>query len=564
MASAAAGPLQAEHAVLFEAERKEELRKLHRDRRVLEKQSRAVLKMPTKQCREEVAAVEVRLPLHSKQHAATAFPCLQAFGLGASPCLLCLLRQALLAEERRAARAREARHKLVVDRLRQQLLGQQGAAAELRQQVQCLEQQLLGLSWGQQPTASPGCHQGQPAEGPEAGLGCPALPPCKLRGTVLGGRPCPARGARPAAAAHAGPATDPAAAVDVSTRRCAFQPAHAAPAQPHQGPGVEDAGPRGAAADAQPCADSEELTAAEAAAEHAVGHGWVGPQAPEQDSCGCEQDAAVSAATPADTAGALCSPAQHDPTGPTDRWQEPPELASCGQLPRPAAEQEGQAIRPPDRDAVSPLASSTPAAALAAPGASAAPAPGASPGFHAAMAPAGSTSDDLRRLGRSLLAAGALPAQLSWQEQEGQPDESGNSAGCPPAGGGGTGGEVTAPAPVAEVLHADGRHERVFASGLRETRFANGSTRRALPEGATLTRFANGDLKQELPCGTVQYFYREVASWQVTHPSGVEVYHFPSGQVRPVAATAVARVAWPAAAALEVGSRPGCPDERSA
>jgi centromere protein J len=78
----------------------------------------------------------------------------------------------------------------------------------------------------------------------------------------------------------------------------------------------------------------------------------------------------------------------------------------------------------------------------------------------------------------------------------------------------------------------DGRHERLFASGLRETRFANGSLRRALPGGATLTRFANGDLKQELPGGTVQYWYREVASWQVTHPNGVDVYHFPSGQVR--------------------------------
>lgn len=32
-----------------------------RDRRVLEKQSRAIMKMPTKQSKEEVAAVEVRL-----------------------------------------------------------------------------------------------------------------------------------------------------------------------------------------------------------------------------------------------------------------------------------------------------------------------------------------------------------------------------------------------------------------------------------------------------------------------------------------------------------------------
>ena len=54
------GSPQLEEAARFEAERGEELRKLQRDRRVLEKQSRAILKMPTKQSKEEVAAVEVR------------------------------------------------------------------------------------------------------------------------------------------------------------------------------------------------------------------------------------------------------------------------------------------------------------------------------------------------------------------------------------------------------------------------------------------------------------------------------------------------------------------------
>lgn len=51
---------QLEEAAQFEAQRAEELRKLQRDRRVLEKQSRAILKLPTKQSKEEVAAVEVR------------------------------------------------------------------------------------------------------------------------------------------------------------------------------------------------------------------------------------------------------------------------------------------------------------------------------------------------------------------------------------------------------------------------------------------------------------------------------------------------------------------------
>ncbi|KAL4451516.1 hypothetical protein ABPG75_007178 [Micractinium tetrahymenae] len=66
---------------------------------------------------------------------------------------------------------------------------------------------------------------------------------------------------------------------------------------------------------------------------------------------------------------------------------------------------------------------------------------------------------------------------------------------------------------VSEVQHPDGRWKRVYASGLREQ------------------HFGNGDVKKVLACGTVEYFYAEVASWQVTHPAGVDVFFFPSGQV---------------------------------
>ena len=44
----------------MEALKAEELRKLQRDRRVLEKQSRALLKLPTKREKEEIQALEVR------------------------------------------------------------------------------------------------------------------------------------------------------------------------------------------------------------------------------------------------------------------------------------------------------------------------------------------------------------------------------------------------------------------------------------------------------------------------------------------------------------------------
>ena len=50
---------QVVEAARFEAERAEELRKLQRDRRVLEKQSRAMMKIPSQREKEEVKAVEV-------------------------------------------------------------------------------------------------------------------------------------------------------------------------------------------------------------------------------------------------------------------------------------------------------------------------------------------------------------------------------------------------------------------------------------------------------------------------------------------------------------------------
>ncbi len=153
--------------------------------------------------------------------------------------------------------------------------------------------------------------------------------------------------------------------------------------------------------------------------------------------------------------------------------------------------------------------------------------------------------DEMRRLGRSLLAAAAPSSALSAAPVGGPPAQSlapphvhaqdaaqqaGPSAApvaaaAPPCGSSGD-------AVVSEVQHPDGRWERLFASGAREQRFANGSAKHTLPSGASLTRFANGDVKKVLPGGTVEYFFAEVASWQVTHPSGVDVFFFPSGQVR--------------------------------
>ena len=151
--------------------------------------------------------------------------------------------------------------------------------------------------------------------------------------------------------------------------------------------------------------------------------------------------------------------------------------------------------------------------------------------------------DELRRLGRSLLAASAPSSVPGAAPLGGPPDQllaapcahahhTAQQAGLPtdPAAARPAGGSA-GDAVVSEVQHPDGRWERLFASGAREQRFANGSAKRTLPSGASLTRFANGDVKKVLPGGTVEYFFAEVASWQVTHPSGVDVFFFPSGQV---------------------------------
>jgi len=82
--------------------------------------------------------------------------------------------------------------------------------------------------------------------------------------------------------------------------------------------------------------------------------------------------------------------------------------------------------------------------------------------------------------------------------------------------------------------HEDGRVERVSReTGRRVVTFANGTVKDVVPsaEGSISTvYFTNGDVKRAHPGGRVEYFYKEVDTWHTTHPEGVEVYHFPSGQ----------------------------------
>jgi hypothetical protein len=96
---------------------------------------------------------------------------------------------------------------------------------------------------------------------------------------------------------------------------------------------------------------------------------------------------------------------------------------------------------------------------------------------------------------------------------------------------------------TSETLHPDGRRERVFARGGRDVLFPNGTRKVAPPGGSTVVvAFANGDIKRTQdaapaasggsPSPDVWYYYAAVDTWHCTRgATGVEVFHFPTGQV---------------------------------
>lgn len=64
--------------------------------------------------------------------------------------------------------------------------------------------------------------------------------------------------------------------------------------------------------------------------------------------------------------------------------------------------------------------------------------------------------------------------------------------------------------------------------------FRNGNDARQemLPDGGCVVRFVNGDLKRvEGGTGVVVYTYAAARTTHTMHPSGLEVFEFPSGQV---------------------------------
>lgn len=61
--------------------------------------------------------------------------------------------------------------------------------------------------------------------------------------------------------------------------------------------------------------------------------------------------------------------------------------------------------------------------------------------------------------------------------------------------------------------------------------FENGTICKQWLDGHSMTTYLNGDLKQTFPSGITEYYYASAQVWQVSHPSKIEVYYFPSGRV---------------------------------
>ncbi|KAL4856275.1 Centromere protein J [Chlorella vulgaris] len=436
-----------EEAAQFEAQRLEELRKLQRDRRVLEKQSRAVLKMPTKQSKEEVAAVE-----------------------------------ALLAEERRIGRAREARHKLTVERLRQQMLELEACNCELRQQVQCLEQQVVAREWGSAASCAgvaAAATTAPPlpsivAERPEAGV----------TGGSTGNSPSAAGEERPSAAQEpaqpSGACSPPATATAARASQYVDQQENAAQ-QLDAGQGLlEAAGSRPGAVrgalDLQLDACTQQ-SALEASQQGAAGH--------SSSTWSTSACIPASCAKIVETGDAVASTAQ------------------AGDCPTPALGHMSASVVMHRQ-----------------------PAEG-KPG----------SPDDLRRIGQSLL-AGAAAGQQS--PVAAAPSSLGRSSGGSAAGDkvlsevqhadGRT--ERTHASGLLEVHFANGSTQRSLPSGAKLTRFSNGDVKRVLSSGVVEYLYAEVDSWQVTHPSGVEVFFFPSGQVEAHHPGGIKEVFFADGLVR--------------------------------
>ncbi|XP_012996618.1 centromere protein J isoform X2 [Cavia porcellus] len=83
-----------------------------------------------------------------------------------------------------------------------------------------------------------------------------------------------------------------------------------------------------------------------------------------------------------------------------------------------------------------------------------------------------------------------------------------------------------------EISHPDGKVEKIYKNGYQIILFPNGTQKEVSADGKSITvTFFNGDVKQVMPDGRVIYYYAAAQTTHTTHPEGLEVLHFSSGQI---------------------------------
>ncbi|XP_062324234.1 centromere protein J isoform X3 [Osmerus eperlanus] len=83
-----------------------------------------------------------------------------------------------------------------------------------------------------------------------------------------------------------------------------------------------------------------------------------------------------------------------------------------------------------------------------------------------------------------------------------------------------------------EIRYANRKIEHILSNGCRVITFRNGTKKEISADRKSVTvTFFNGDVKRTLADGKVVYHYADAQMTHTTYPTGLEVLHFPNGQI---------------------------------
>ncbi|KAK3239881.1 hypothetical protein CYMTET_50226 [Cymbomonas tetramitiformis] len=510
----------------FEEYKAEEVRKLKRDKRVLEKQARQLLKLPNKQQRTEVEALQAAL-----QRAQDDF------------------------------RAKEARHKLTVDRLRRQNQELTERNEELREEVKRLEGRILDGWENRVLDASDREPVSSPNHAPPASNKTAAAPQDGNAGQD---------GARGRKASEAAP---PIGAKPKLTRAQSLIP----PAQAYSGSGPSQPGngatfqrsksiPLRPNEEPQHSAEGSRRAPGSQAGAHAAGHtgdpmgSAQGEERTGENSGSWSQRSSMRDGF-LDLDLSEYKPVCFDPDSIKARshrtqLEEGTTEAAGGETLRKATWRD-EAIYPAHAEAQgAPSSTSAPASFGGGPSADAPQhnpsRQAAPPNSSASTAPSftgtgqGYPTVDGRRNNISAETRMAAPVRENEARKPHCADD--NFDRLANMHGGDIRSFLFAPRPslsslpipddgmaepLQETKFPDGKMEKVYSDGRRSVLFANGTRKEqfgANAGGGAIVFFVNGDVKRTYTSGRVDYYYAEVDTWHTTHVTGIEVYHFAGGQ----------------------------------